>query len=73
MCYTNYQCEVIFFDDLSWIILNLKLTFANPDSGYISLACIFHVLLSYYNKGGFPGGSDGKASACNAGDLGSAT
>ena len=24
-----------------------------------------------FGKGGFPGGSDGKESACNAGDLGS--
>ena len=30
----------------------LQLTFANPDSGYISLACIFYVLLSSYDKGG---------------------
>ena len=26
-------------------------------------------IISFYNKLGFPGGSDGKASACNVGDL----
>ena len=26
--------------------------------------------IAYYAQGGFPGGSDGKASACNAGDPG---
>ena len=29
-----------------------------------------HLFLIEFNMDGFPGGSDGKASACNAGDLG---
>ena len=36
-----------------------------PSSGFRFLCMI---IISY---GGFPGGSDGKESACNAGDLGS--
>ena len=32
---------------------------------------VFPFMYIFYNFGGFPGGSDGKASACNAGDPGS--
>ena len=32
------------------------------------VVCIFKI---HHSIGGFPGGSDGKESACNAGDLGS--
>ena len=32
---------------------------------------IFHVCISVYTDMGFPGGSAGKESVCNAGDLGS--
>ena len=36
---------------------------------YIYTCILFHILF-HYGSFGFPGGSDGKESACNAGDLG---
>ena len=33
--------------------------------------CMWSVIVLAYEIQGFPGGSEGKASACNAGDLGS--
>ena len=36
--------------------------------GTLCVVCIFKI---HPSVGGFPGGSDGKESACNAGDLGS--
>ena len=38
---------------------------------YQSSACLYIVLMMSFEDRSFPGGSEGKASACNAGDLGS--
>ena len=37
----------------------------------VSDCLTFTKIMINHNIGGFPGGSDGKVSACNAGDLGS--
>ena len=39
-------------------------------SVHIQLFCVF-IFSRVFNNLGFPGGSDGKESACNVGDLGS--
>ena len=39
-------------------------------TGYVKYVYIPLILILYFSMG-FPGGSDGKESACNAGDLGS--
>ena len=36
-----------------------------------NIACSRYLFINYYLRWGFPGGSDGKESACNEGDLGS--
>ena len=47
---------------------------SNTDSRiffFLMFNCLKDVQLSYLNISSFPGGSDGKVSAYNAGDLGS--
>ena len=41
--------------------------FSTPSLPFV-ISCLFND--SHSNRGAFPGGSDGKESACNAGDLG---
>jgi len=43
---------------------------AEKDLNRNMLKLKFSLLLTAKNKLGFPGGSDGKESTCNAGDLG---
>ena len=59
------ECEV------KWALGSITINKANGGDGIP--AELFKILNDDAIKVGFPGGSDGKESACNAGDLGSIT
>ena len=72
--YTSFS-RPQFLRSISWCLKILVFTFR------VSLGLLFHsrpiafiqeeiCILLLYKQGGFPGGSDGKEPACNAGDLG---
>ena len=71
----RFLCRCIFFKSLEFIFL----TFINMNSKGNSSLCIWDSFPDYVVRfilplkleAGFPGGSEGKASACNAGDLSS--
>ena len=71
----RFLCRCIFFKSLEFIFL----TFINMNSKGNSSLCIWdsfpdnvvRFILPLKLEAGFPGGSEGKASACNVGDLSS--
>ena len=70
----RFLCSYIFFKSLEFICL----PFINMNSNRNNSLCIWdsfcdnvvRFILPLKLEVGFPGGSEGKASACNAGDLG---
>jgi len=51
--------------------IHLSFTFNNITVSYCVTIHLFYLTNPYSRYMGFPGGSDGKESTCNAGDLGS--
>ena len=56
-------CSLLFSLSMSW-----RVSMSRHEDSPLSLNCC---MMQYYQHLGFPGGSHGKESACNAGDLGS--
>ena len=59
----------------SWVMVSIPVELPYGNKNDNNKGTVYGVLLMYHLLcvcgGGFPGGSDGRESACNAGDLGS--